>query len=391
MNKSSNKSSGRLKSMKPIRIFIASPSDVDAERQAVRSAAEELNKTVSPLIGAHFDVIGWETDVHPDIGNDPQQVINNQIPDDFEIFIGIMWAKFGTPTGRAGSGTEEEFNRAIIKADGHPKHIMFYFKDAPIAPSMLNLDQLAKVREFQQRVGSSCLYSKFETVDEFEKMVRIHLAQLFRASENSSSELIAPIAATTSVEAEEEAEAEEEEGFLDLITSGNERFESASETMNEISKATAELGKRTEQRTLETNAAVATHGKLIPKDAHRISLLAAEDLLDFTAKLTAATPVFAEQFGKGIDAMSRAAVISKKYINEAPDDREKFKATVADLRSTCASSLNSARNFRKALAAIPPLSTPLAKAKTKALAAMDKWLGEMESTGRLSDQLHKSI
>lgn len=64
----------------------------------------------------------FETDIMPGFGSDPQAVINEQINDDFDIFVGLLKGKFGTPTPRAGSGTEEEFRRdmiagrAIIKA-----------------------------------------------------------------------------------------------------------------------------------------------------------------------------------------------------------------------------------------------------------------------------------
>ena len=51
----------------------------------------------------------WEKDVFPAFGEDSQDVINKQIGTDYNIFVGIMWKKFGTPTSRAESGTEEEF------------------------------------------------------------------------------------------------------------------------------------------------------------------------------------------------------------------------------------------------------------------------------------------
>ncbi|MYD31374.1 MAG: DUF4062 domain-containing protein, partial [Nitrospira sp. SB0661_bin_20] len=59
-----------------------------------------------------MDVVRWETRTTPGFGKDPQDVINKQISDAYDIFIGIMWTRFGTPTPRAGSGTEEEFLRA---------------------------------------------------------------------------------------------------------------------------------------------------------------------------------------------------------------------------------------------------------------------------------------
>ncbi|PYL26201.1 MAG: hypothetical protein DMF37_02915 [Verrucomicrobia bacterium] len=45
------------------------------------------------------------------MGADAQDVINHQLAE-YDIFLGIMSCRFGSPTKRAHSGTEEEFNRA---------------------------------------------------------------------------------------------------------------------------------------------------------------------------------------------------------------------------------------------------------------------------------------
>ena len=47
---------------------------------------------------------------------DGQDVINRQIEDKYDLFIGIMYTKFGSPTNRAESGTVEEFEIAYKKA-----------------------------------------------------------------------------------------------------------------------------------------------------------------------------------------------------------------------------------------------------------------------------------
>ena len=49
------------------------------------------------------------------MGSDPQQIINSQVSDEYDIFIGILWTRFGTPTERAGSGTEEEFSWSLLE------------------------------------------------------------------------------------------------------------------------------------------------------------------------------------------------------------------------------------------------------------------------------------
>ena len=94
-----------------IRIFVASPSDVARERDQLARVVEELNLTIpaiAPEKKVVLELVRWETHVYPAIGPEPQRVVNEQIGD-YDIFVGILWKRMGTPTATAASGTEEEF------------------------------------------------------------------------------------------------------------------------------------------------------------------------------------------------------------------------------------------------------------------------------------------
>src|SRR6202022_4298350 len=119
--------------------------------------------------GVRLELLNWRTDVVPGLGIDPQAVINDQVGGEYDIFVGILWAKFGTPTPRAGSGTEEEFEAAYRRHElrRNSVRVMMYFKNAPIAPDDIDPSQLGAVREFRARVGNRALYSTFADIDEF--------------------------------------------------------------------------------------------------------------------------------------------------------------------------------------------------------------------------------
>jgi hypothetical protein len=55
----------------------------------------------------------WERDATPDLGDRPQGIINRQLVDVCDVLIGTFWAKLGTPTSEAESGTAEEIERFI--------------------------------------------------------------------------------------------------------------------------------------------------------------------------------------------------------------------------------------------------------------------------------------
>ncbi len=92
-----------------LEVFIASPSDVSPEREVLTNVVSEFNVTWGDKHHVRLDIIKWETHSRPAFGKDAQDIINRQVGDVYDIFLGIMWGKFGTATTRAESGTEEEF------------------------------------------------------------------------------------------------------------------------------------------------------------------------------------------------------------------------------------------------------------------------------------------
>jgi hypothetical protein len=55
-----------------VRVFIASPGDVAKEREYLREVADKINKSIAHEWGFHLEIVGWETNVIPDMGQRPQ-------------------------------------------------------------------------------------------------------------------------------------------------------------------------------------------------------------------------------------------------------------------------------------------------------------------------------
>jgi hypothetical protein len=117
----------------------------------------------------------------PGFGSDAQDVINKQMLNQIgvpDIFIGVMWTRFGTPTHRAESGTQEEFQIAhnCLSSIGRPR-ILMYFKTAAFFPKTIDeVEQLRKVIEFKKSLseGGGLLW-EFDTTQHFLNYVREHL------------------------------------------------------------------------------------------------------------------------------------------------------------------------------------------------------------------------
>jgi hypothetical protein len=159
-----------------IRVLIASPGDVQKEREHVCTTIEELNKGIAGNNNLVFDPIMWETDSYPGFHDDgPQGKVDQGLQiEDCHIFICIFWKRFGTPVRDADSGTEHEFKIALssFNEKGTPQ-IMLYFNQKKIDD--YDKGQFKRVLEFRDRYKDDCLHSRYNGEREFEKLVRQHL------------------------------------------------------------------------------------------------------------------------------------------------------------------------------------------------------------------------
>jgi len=112
----------------------------------------------------------------PEYGGRPQGVLNRQFVDDADICIAVFWARLGSPSGVAASGTIEEMDRMR----GQSKPVLPYFSERPLSPRLIDPDQLRRVQEFRRAQESDGIFSVFETVEQLKSMVLAHLTGIVR-------------------------------------------------------------------------------------------------------------------------------------------------------------------------------------------------------------------
>jgi hypothetical protein len=163
-----------------IRIFVASPGDVQAERDQLAKVVEELNLTLSaiaPEKNIVLELVRWETHVHPGLGRDAQEVVSRQTPE-YDIFVGVLWKRMGTPTAVAESGTEEEFRHAYERWQ-HDKSlpVLFYFCQQAFPPPRTKeeVEQLGKVVDFRAELSNKGLVWDYVDHTGFADVIRPHL------------------------------------------------------------------------------------------------------------------------------------------------------------------------------------------------------------------------
>lgn len=167
-----------------LKVFLASPNDVVEEREALARLVRDINDVLAflaPERGLSLELVRYETHAYPDVGQ-PQEVINRQIPLDYDIFVGVMWRRCGTPTASSPSGTIEEFRRAYDKrSHSHLPRIMFYFCEQLIPiPDATELEQLKEVVKFRDELVKVGLTWTYPSHAEFTEHVRGGLLRAIR-------------------------------------------------------------------------------------------------------------------------------------------------------------------------------------------------------------------
>ena len=165
-----------------LKCFISSPGDCKNERKACSEIFNLINRGLGDQFKIILEPLMWEYDVIPDMGNEAQKIIDKDIGDRYEIFIGVMFKRFGTPTKEAGSGTEQEFNNAYNRSQeiGKKPKILFYFNDEQVALSSVDFEQYIKVKDFKEKLQGLGLYWMYNGEDDFRKNLQNHLELYIR-------------------------------------------------------------------------------------------------------------------------------------------------------------------------------------------------------------------
>jgi hypothetical protein len=167
-----------------LRVVVASPNDVQPERDVLPTVIEELNKSVAADRSLRLELTRWETDAYPGFHPEgPQGLIDPILQiEDCDILIGIFWKRFGTPTSDGTTGTKHEFLRAYDAWKQHQRpQIMVYFNQTAFTPkSKAETDQWGQVLAFKENFPEEGLFWEYEGLATFERQVRQHLSQFLR-------------------------------------------------------------------------------------------------------------------------------------------------------------------------------------------------------------------
>src|ERR1017187_9575249 len=162
-----------------LRVVVASPGDVQSERDLVPEVLEQLNRSICRERGILLQAVRWETDAYPGFDQvGPQGLIDPILQiEDCDILIGIFWTRFGSPAASGESGTEYEIHRAFEawKSNGRPQ-IMVYFNQRNYRPkTKKDTDQWGRVLDFKDKFPAQALWWQYKGKAQFKELLLAHL------------------------------------------------------------------------------------------------------------------------------------------------------------------------------------------------------------------------
>ncbi len=122
--------------------------------QKYRGHFEARCKQVGRLLDVHFNLLYWR-ELAGGLGDSAQDVIDKQVEGNHQIYFGVMATRFG-------KGTEHEYRRAVEEhiASHKPAFVSFGFCEEKVNPYAIDLESMAKLKQFRSDVGDNKKYGK---------------------------------------------------------------------------------------------------------------------------------------------------------------------------------------------------------------------------------------
>ncbi len=375
------------------KLFIASPSDLNDDRQSIDEVIRELNLSFGQQNNIVIEGLKWETHSAPGASNGHvQEIISQDIGNDYDLFIGLMWLKFGTPTNVAGSGTEEEFSNALSRFQNNPKsiQILFYFKNA-LPKSLLDINpfELEKINNFKNNLGDeNVLYWNYNTIEELQGFLRLHIPRRI----NNLKEV-----APKSLKKEEVMEVNavvitNDLGLLDYIEISENCLNESTTAICNITTATQWIGDRLTEKTDEINN-LNKYRNHANNSLFRKSLMQTAQLMnEYASRIGVETPIFFENYAGAIQALSAIINISDDfYDKDNIDELIDSKKSIILMNAGISEALDGMLGYYDSVNSLPRIEKEINRAKRNVLAKLDELINNMKVSSQLAIELIRAI
>jgi hypothetical protein len=154
-----------------LKVMIASPGDVAAERGIVTEELYRWNNANAVSRELVLQPVKWETHSSPQLGAHPQTILNERLLLDADVVVGIFGTRIGTATAEFISGSVEEIKRHVAAG----KLAMLYFSRVPVDSNSIDQKQWAALQAFKNECKTGGLYAEYASHEELRTEFGHHL------------------------------------------------------------------------------------------------------------------------------------------------------------------------------------------------------------------------
>ena len=385
-----------------LRVFVSSTSESVSEVAAMRRVVESLSEQLENSHAITLRMMSWPDDFRPGVGPDAQSEINRQAQG-YDIYLGLLGTRFGNPTARSESGTQEEFEDALSRYKKAPTSVrlLFYFNQSldAVDPYKMDLDQLQKVRDFRITLRTRGVLSRdFKGTEHFVSLVRKHIFDLvvtewqdgaWASAENADDDsdtdgdddpLISADAETIN-EAEED---DDEPGFLDYVTHLNAVTDSLVATCKNISTHIGAIGTKFSERTEEVNAVKEAQVLARAKRNRKAERYNVERFRTVTNLAAADLSEFVSEFGKDVVAYRadnrdmlvafRGIVAGRREFGQKDEEELEGLTTLVGTLKTVREAVG---GFQRSMHEMPAFTRDFKKARRRGVSMLAELIAEL--------------
>ncbi len=373
-----------MKTQKILKVMISCPRDVSEEAETVDNTLAELNRSIGDLLDVRFEVFRWERDSTPGLAQHPQDVINSQFAETFDILVAIFWTRVGAATPRSISGSIEEVSIAIqrIRKNPNSAKLLVYFKSANPPLDSIDPTQFAQLIQFKESLGSEgVLYKTFPDVDALRGYLGPNLTHAAKELLDHSIDLPSAISTTPQKEsvADEIIDDDDDNGLLDYEDIHASKTAVATELVDGMAAALQTLTASMHRRTSEINN-LQQNQPVDRGELRRLLLRSASDMDEASTKISEILSKLEVANREAFAALSRAVPLMSTSTESAKAARIKLAEKLDDLGATFKVSILSNAKFRSTILQFPRMIAEHNRAKkrmTKVLAQAESHFGSV--------------
>lgn len=165
-------------------LLISCPGDAVESVETIKEVVDEFNQQFSDTLGILIRCRYWKDSSYSESGGKPQDLLNKQIVYPSDLAVAVFKNRFGSPTDKYGSGTEEEIEEMLSAG----KQVFMFFDESPVRPTDIDRDEYERVQAFKSRYKDKGIFGSFSNQEEFRTVFRAHITRHFMILSNDDSE-----------------------------------------------------------------------------------------------------------------------------------------------------------------------------------------------------------